>query len=201
MNRKLFNQPINKILWVDLEMTGLSPTDDLILEVGAIVTDWNFKEIATYHGVVKNKLSLINQRMQLNSVFWDKNVDSKFGLLQQNQSGKSLIKVQTELLTLINKNFKPNTLVLLAGNSIHIDRRFIIDKWPKLDARLHYRMLDVSAWKVVFEGKYHKKFAKPDSHRALDDIRGSITELQYYLGKLKYDMKTINQLQKSYSGL
>jgi oligoribonuclease len=56
---------------------------------------------------------------------------------------------------------------------------------PRFDARLHYRMLDVSAWKVVFEGKYKKKFSKPDAHRALDDIRGSIIELQYYLAKLK----------------
>jgi len=46
-------------------------------------------------------------------------------------------------------------------------------------------MLDVSAWKVVFDGKFNKKFAKPDAHRALDDIRGSITELKYYLSKLK----------------
>jgi oligoribonuclease len=185
MDRKLLNQPINRILWIDLEMTGLSPTDDLILEVGAIVTDWNFTEIATYHGVVKNKLAIINQRMDMNSTFWDNNPDSKSGLIKQNQTGKSSSKVQAELLEFVRKNFKPNVPVLLAGNSIHVDRRFIIAKWPKLDAKLHYRMLDVSAWKVVFDGKYKKKFAKPDAHRALDDIRGSIMELQYYLTKLK----------------
>ena len=66
-----------------------------------------------------------------------------------------------------------------------MDRWFIIEKWPKVDARLHYRMLDVSAWKVVFEGKFKDKFAKPNVHRANDDIRGSIAELQYYLAKLK----------------
>jgi len=54
-----------------------------------------------------------------------------------------------------------------------------------LSKRLHYRMLDVSAWKVVFEGKYGKKFAKPEDHRALEDIRGSIMELKYYLKKVK----------------
>ena len=166
-------------------MTGLSPTEDLILEVGAIVTDWNFTEIATYHGVVKNKLSIINQRMDMNSTFWINNPDSKSGLIKQNQAGKSSSKVQTELLEFVKKNFKLNVPVLLAGNSIHVDRRFIIAKWPKLDAKLHYRMLDVSAWKVVFDGKYKKKYAKPDCHRALDDIRGSIAELQYYLTKLK----------------
>jgi len=185
MDRKLINQPIKRILWIDLEMTGLSPTEDLILEVGAIATDWNFTEIATYHGVVKNKLSIINQRMNMNSSFWDNNPNSKTDLIKQNQTGKPSSKVQTELLEFVKKNFKSNVPVLLAGNSIHVDRRFIIAKWPKLDAKLHYRMLDVSAWKVVFDGKYKKKFAKPDAHRALDDIRGSIAELQYYLSKIK----------------
>lgn len=75
--------------------------------------------------------------------------------------------------------------VLLAGNSIHQDRKFIDRWWPKFSRRLHYRMLDVSAWKVVMEGKYKKKFAKPENHRALEDIRGSIEELRYYLSKVK----------------
>ena len=75
--------------------------------------------------------------------------------------------------------------ILLGGNSIHQDRRFIDQWWPALSKRLHYRMLDVSAWKVVFEGKFAKKFAKPEDHRALEDIRGSIMELKYYLKKVK----------------
>lgn len=185
MDRKLINLRINRILWIDLEMTGLFPNDDLILEVAAIVTDWNFKEIATYHGIVKNKTSLLNSRMALNSSFWDINLDSKAGLIEQNKTGKSLSVIEKELLAFVDKYFKSNVPVLLGGNSIHIDRRFIIAHWPKLDARLHYRMLDVSAWKVVFEGKFRNKFAKQGAHRALDDIRGSIVELQYYLSKIK----------------
>jgi oligoribonuclease len=187
MDKKTRNLKQERILWLDLEMTGLSPADDLILEVGAIVTDWDFNEIATYHGIVKNKLSLLKKRIAKNAVFWDFNPDSRDGLLKQNEDGRKLREVESELLRFIEKNFKDGVPVLLAGNSVHIDRRFIVEKWPKLDARLHYRMLDVSAWKVVFEGKYKKKFAKPDAHRALDDIRGSIMELQYYLklAKLK----------------
>jgi oligoribonuclease len=118
-------------------------------------------------------------------MFWDANPVSRDGLLDQNKDGKVLCAIEEELLDFINENFKSKTPVLLAGNSIHIDRRFIFEKLPRFDARLHYRMLDVSAWKVVFEGKYKKKFAKPDAHRALDDIRGSIIELQYYLAKIK----------------
>ena len=174
-----------RVLWVDLEMTGVEPTKDYILEVAAIVTDWNFKEVASYEGIVKNKESDIHKRMKLNAVFWDANPDSKNSLLSQNKDGKSLKVIEGELLKFIDENFKAGVPVLLAGNSIHMDRRFVINYWSKLDARLHYRMLDVSAWKVVFEGKYKTRFAKPDNHRALDDIRGSIAELQYYLAKLK----------------
>jgi oligoribonuclease len=185
MDKKLANLRQDRILWLDLEMTGLSPADDLILEVAAIVTDWDFKEIAIFQGVVKNKVLSLKKRLAKNASFWDVNPSSRDGLLKQNQDGESLCKIEDELLVFIDKHFKSEVPVLLAGNSIHIDRRFIVAKWPKFDARLHYRMLDVSAWKVVFDGKLNKKFAKFDAHRALDDIRGSITELQYYLAMLK----------------
>jgi len=174
-----------KILWVDLEMTGLDANNDLILEVAAIATDWDFKEIATYEGIVKNEDMTLEERLTANSVFWDANPESKKGLLAQNGHGKELSEVEDELLKFIDEHFDDEKPVLLGGNSIHMDRRFIVSQWARLDARLHYRMLDVSAWKVVFEGKYHKKFAKPEEHRALGDIRGSIMELKYYLTKVR----------------
>jgi oligoribonuclease len=174
-----------KILWVDLEMTGLDAKDDLILEVAAVVTDWDFNEIATYEGVIKNEDMTLEERLAANSVFWDANPDSKNGLLAQNNDGKDLVEVEDELLKFIDEHFDTEKPVLLGGNSIHMDRRFIVSQWPRLDARLHYRMLDVSAWKVVFEGKYKKKFVKPEEHRALGDIRGSIMELKYYLTKMR----------------
>ncbi|MNH33570.1 Oligoribonuclease [compost metagenome] len=108
------------------------------------------------------------------------------GLVKQNlEKGRSGRTIENELLAFIDEHFEANKPVLLAGNSIHQDRRFIVNEWRRLYARLHYRMLDVTAWKVVFEGKYRKKFAKPEEHRALGDIRGSIMELQYYLAKIK----------------
>ena len=185
MDKKTRNLHIDRVLWVDLEMTGVNPTKDLILEVAAIVTDWDFKEIATYQGVVGGKPATVRKRMAINASFWDAHPDSRDGLLAQNETGKSSSKIETELLDFINAYFKADVPVLLGGNSIHMDRRFIVAKWPKLDARRHYRMLDVSAWKVVFENKFKKKYAKPDAHRALDDIRGSIEELKYYLTKVK----------------
>jgi oligoribonuclease len=185
MDIKKRNVRPTRILWLDLEMTGLSAEKDLILEVAAIVTDWDFNEIATYEGIIKNSSRALKKRLSLNSTFWDANPDSRDGLLKQNQDGRSLKQIEKEIIAFIDDNFKAGVPVLLAGNSIHMDRRFIVSKWPKFDAKLHYRMLDVSAWKVVFDGKYKVKFAKPDNHRALDDIRGSILELQYYLARIK----------------
>lgn len=174
------------ILWIDLEMTGLDPIEDRIMEVAAIVTDWDFNEIASYEAVVKVGPRLVERRMKLEAKFWDANPEARDGLVKQNlEKGRSGRVIENELLAFVEKYFEKDTPVLLAGNSIHQDRRFIANEWSRLDAKLHYRMLDVSAWKVVFEGKFGKKFAKPGEHRALGDIRGSIMELQYYLTKLK----------------
>jgi len=183
MAENLKNTKFTRILWVDLEMTGLDPVNDPILEVAAIVTDWDFKEIATYEGVVKSDELTLQDRIAANA-FWKDHPTARDGLVAQNANGKDLTIVEEELLAFIEKNI-PDGLVLMGGNSIHMDRRFIVSQWPKLNAKLHYRMLDVSAWKVVFEGKYGKKFVKPEDHRALEDIRGSIAELKYYLSKVK----------------
>lgn len=174
-----------KILWIDLEMTGLDPIEDRILEVAAIATDWDFKEIATFEGVVKVGPRLVERRMKIGKDFWDANPEARDALIAQNLTGKNGRTVENELLAFIDEHFVDDKPVLLAGNSIHQDRKFIANEWSRLDERLHYRMLDVSAWKVVFDGKYKKRFAKPEEHRALGDIRGSIMELKYYLGKVR----------------
>ncbi len=171
------------ILWMDLEMTGLDPVLDRILEVGAVITDWDFNEIARYEAVKKVVPSLMKKRMV--GEFWDSYPGVRDALMAQNMTGKNGRTVENELLAFINEHIGSEEKVLLAGNSIHQDRRFITNEWPRLDERLHYRMLDVSAWKVVFEGKYKKKFAKPEAHRAIEDIQGSIEELKYYLKKIK----------------
>lgn len=178
------NQNVSKrLLWVDLEMTGLDPVEDRILEVAAIVTDWNLKEIAAYEAVKKVGPTVMKSRMI--GDFWDKFSEVRSALMAQNETGKNGRTVENELLAFIETHFEDDELILLAGNSVHQDRKFIDNEWPRLAKRLHYRMLDVSAWKVVFEGRYKKKYAKPEAHRALADIRGSIEELNYYLEKVK----------------
>ena len=180
-------KPAN-LLWIDLEMTGLDPIEDRILEVGVIITDWNFKEIATYEAAIKVGPRLVERRMIKGpaAAFFASVPETRDALIKQNlEKGRSGRTVENELLELLDKYFDPEKPVLLAGNSIHMDRRFIERDWGRLNSGLHYRMLDVTAWKVVFEGKYKKKFAKPEAHRALSDIRGSIEELQYYMKKVK----------------
>ena len=170
-----------KLLWVDLEMTGLDPEKDRILEVACIATGWNLEPIATLEDVVKVSLVLMKKRMV--GEFWEKNAKSRDALMAQNSEGASAREVEDRILEFLDKNFGAE--VILAGNSIHQDRKFIDREWPRLSARLHYRMLDVSAWKVYFEGAKGKKFVKPELHRALDDIQGSIDELKWYIGFFK----------------
>jgi len=170
-----------KLLWIDLEMTGLDPEKDRILEVAAIATDWDLEEMADYEGIVKVDDSLIKTRMV--GEFWEKNSESRDGLIRQNQDGETPAEIEDELLKFVDEWF--GNEVILAGNSIHQDRKFIDREWPRLAERLHYRMLDVSAWKVYMEGARGQKFMKRDLHRALDDIRGSIDELKWYASMLK----------------
>ena len=170
-----------KLLWIDLEMTGLDPKKDKILEVAAIATDMQLEEVARYEAVVKVDDKLMKSRMV--GDFWEKNSGSRDALIAQNASGKPVSEVEKALLDFLDKNFGKE--IYLAGNSIHQDRKFIENEMPELNSKLHYRMLDVSAWKIYFENALGKKFIKPENHRALDDINGSIEELKWYLTFLK----------------
>lgn len=170
-----------KLLWIDLEMTGLDPQRDKILEVAAIATDMQLNEIATFEAVVKVDEEAMKSRMV--GEFWEKNSKSRDALMAQNQDGKPVAEVEKELLEFVGQYFGQE--IYLAGNSIHQDRKFLELQMPELNKKLHYRMLDVSAWKIYFENALGKKFIKPENHRALDDINGSIEEFKWYLTFLK----------------
>lgn len=171
------------LLWVDLEMTGLDPTIDRIVEVGAVATDWSLNEVARYESAVHVDMGLIQQRMV--GEFWDKHSASRDQLIAASVDAQSATVVEQELLVFLDNHFDTDKPIYLAGNSIHQDQKFIEHEWPLLNKRLHYRMLDVSAWKLVFENRLNKKFTKPETHRAISDIEGSIDELTYYLGRVK----------------
>lgn len=173
------------ILWIDLEMTGLDPKADRILEVAAIITDWDFNEVATFESPAKVDSGLMKRRMV--GPFWEENSQSRDDLISQSKNAPETEEVEAKLIEFIKANFKDcaEEKILLGGNSIHQDRRFIRSEWKNLEKMLHYRMLDVSAWKVVMNAKFKRVFAKPEEHRALEDIRGSIYELKFYLKKVK----------------
>jgi len=170
-------------LWVDLEMTGLDPQKDVILEVGAEITDTDLKTLDTYEARVKQPHKTVVERMQKN-IWWKEFPANRDQFIEGLERGQTLKKVEQDLIALVEKHFD-GVPAILAGNSIYNDRLFIKQWMPALDLKLHYRMLDVSAWKVFMHAKHDLEFRKPEQHRAFDDIQGSIAELQYYLDWFK----------------
>lgn len=168
-----------KLLWVDLEMTGLDPAKDVILEVAAEVTDFNLKTQASYEARVHQNRKTVVTRMQAN-IWWRDFPKNRDDFLAKLDQGKQLEQVEQELIKLVDKHFGDEPAVL-AGNSIYNDRLFLKSWMPNLDLKLHYRMLDVSSFKIFMQGKYGEVFEKDSPHRAFDDIQASIAELQHYL--------------------
>jgi len=167
--------PTTKLLWVDLEMTGLDPQRHRVIEIAAEVTDFEFKTTASYEAVVFQSDEVLADAND-----WTKRQMAVNGLADKVQKGMPEADVARTFAALIKEQFGDEPAVL-AGNSIHQDRSFIRQWWPEVDALLHYRMLDVSSWKILMQAKYGVQFEKQEMHRALDDIHESIAELQFYL--------------------
>lgn len=168
-----------KLLWVDLEMTGLDAEKDVILEVAVEITDFTFKTLESYEArIVQDKDTVVN-RMQAN-IWWRDYPENRDDFLNKLDQGKPQAQVEQELIELVSKHFGDEPAIL-AGNSIHNDRNFLKFWMPNLDLKLHYRMLDVSSLKIIMQGKYGVVFEKQEVHRAFDDIQASIAELQHYL--------------------
>jgi len=172
-----------KLLWIDLEMTGLDPKKDPIIEVAAEVTDFDFKTLGTYESLVKQPQKVVEERMQAN-VWWKDYPENRDNFLKNIPLAPSSDQVEKELIAFVEKHFGSEPAIL-AGNSIHNDKKFIESWWPGLDLKLHYRMLDVSSLKIIMQGQGRGEYAKKDVHRAFDDIQASIAELQFYMEKLK----------------
>jgi len=173
------NTKPSKIFWVDLEMTGLDPAKDVILEIAAEITDMEFRTLTTYETTIKHPRDLVVKRMQANN-WWQGYPENREAFIEGLAKGKPLKTAEKELIQLLNEHFG-SELAVLGGNSIWNDRLFIRQWMPALDLKLHYRMLDVSAWKVFMHGRFDVEFKKPEVHRAFEDIQGSIAELEYYL--------------------
>ncbi|WP_347356850.1 oligoribonuclease [Bdellovibrio sp.] len=173
---------MNKLFWIDMEMTGLDVEKEVIIEVAAVVTDLNFKELATFETVVKQPQKFLD-----NMDAWNTEHHKKSGLTAKVPFGMEPDQVEAKLMDMVKKFFPdPNERPVLAGNSIMQDRLFINKYMPELAARLHYRMVDVSSWKVIINNKFKYVYQKSNKHRALEDIRESIQELRHYCDNLKF---------------
>jgi oligoribonuclease len=167
-------------LWIDMEMSGLDVQQCKILEVAAIVTDSRFAPLATYHAVVHQPPSVLAAMDD-----WCTKTHGDSGLTAAVAKGAPLAQVEEQLMLIVEKYFPASERPVLAGNSIGQDRKFIDAYMPTLSNRLHYRMVDVSSFKIVFQDLYHVRYEKRGTHRALDDILESIAELTLYLSHVR----------------
>lgn len=172
-----------KLLWLDLEMTGLEPAKDLILELAVEVTDMELKTLDSYEARIKQPRAAVLERMNKN-IWWRDFPENRDDFLEGLDSAKPIKTVEKDLIKIIDHHFGTDPVVL-AGNSIHNDRLFVKQWLPELELKLHYRMLDVTSFKIIMQSRYHVYFDKPEAHRAFEDIQASIAELQHYLGFMK----------------
>ena len=168
-----------KLLWMDLEFTDFDYPNSLMLEVSVEVTDFNFTTLGSYEARIKNDPDTLVSRFKVNS-WWQNFAHNRDDFIKNNDKGKDIREVEKELLAFVEQHFGDEPAIL-AGNSIHSDRALIKARWPLLDLKLHYRMLDVTSLKILMQGKFGMEFDKNNTHRAYDDIQASIAELQYYL--------------------
>uniref|UniRef100_A0A336M2I7 Probable oligoribonuclease n=1 Tax=Culicoides sonorensis TaxID=179676 RepID=A0A336M2I7_CULSO len=168
------------IVWIDMEMTGLDVKKDRIIEIACLVTDHELNVIAEGPNVIINQPDSL--LLHMNS--WCMKTHTESGLLKASQESK-ITEEQAEdmVLTFIQQYTKRNEAPL-AGNTIYMDRFFLIEQMPKIHNYLHYRIIDVSTIKELcqrWNPEMHKN-APPKKlvHRALDDILESIIELKYY---------------------
>jgi oligoribonuclease len=168
-----------KLLWVDLEMTGLDEKTDHILEIAAIITDSELKTLDQRHYIVYQPETVLE-----NMNDWCKTHHKKSGLTELIPTGLPLSEIEPVLVAWVEEHFGKKhgkDGAVLAGNSIHSDRRFIDAHMPAFANTLHYRMVDVSSFKEIFRDRYSLKYEKKNAHRAIGDLHESIAELDYYL--------------------
>jgi oligoribonuclease len=174
---------MTKLFWIDLEMTGLDVEKEVIIEVGAVVTDLKFKVLDTYHAVVKQPQKYLDAMDD-----WNTKHHRESGLTALVPTGKAPDRVEDDLIELLDIHFTDERPVL-AGNSIGQDRLFIDKYFKRFSKQLHYRMLDVTSWKLIFNNLYGLQSEKTGKHRAIDDIKESIEELKFYLSHIKAEPK------------
>jgi oligoribonuclease len=173
----------NNLIWVDLEMTGLNPEHDRIIEMATVVTDSDLNVIA------EGPVFAIHQEQSLLDGMddWNTKQHNGSGLVARVQESVYSEKMAEKAMLEFLKKHVPDGKSPMCGNSIWQDRRFLARYMPELENYFHYRMIDVSTLKELAQRwapKVYGGFQKDSRHLALDDIRDSIAELRYYRDKL-----------------
>lgn len=182
-----------KLFWVDLEMTGLDVETEVITEAAVLISDFKLNLLNLnsdgdknegFEAVIHYSEGELKQKFDSEeSGFWNSLPKERDKLIEACASSRlSLRDVEDSLIKIVEEFFNGEP-VILAGNSIRMDRMFIDKYMPRFAALLHYRMFDVSTLKIWIEGNNHPARKKLEKHRALYDIYESIEELRYYLKK------------------
>lgn len=171
-----------RLIWVDMEMSGLDPEKERILEVAIIVTDAHLNTITTAPVWVVHQDDPLLDAMDA----WNKGTHGRSGLIDKVKASiQDEASVEAECIAFLKKYIKAG-IAPMCGNTIGQDRRFMAKYMPKLEAYFHYRNIDVSTLKELCK-RWHpelvKGFAKNQAHTALADIQESIEELKYYREK------------------
>jgi oligoribonuclease len=172
----------NRLIWMDLEMTGLDSQKDVILEIGAVVTDSNLDIVAEAPTIIINYSPEILAGIDE----WSKSHHEASGLLERvRQSPIDCRQAENMMLSFISQHCIKGVSPL-CGNSVWQDRLFLIKHMPTLEAFFHYRIIDVSSVKELV-GRWYSflpPYEKAMAHRSLSDIKESIEELKYYRSKV-----------------
>lgn len=168
------------LVWLDLEMTGLDPNQDVILEIACIITNNDLEPIAYGPSIVIQQPKTVLDTMDK----WCITQHGKSGLTDKVlHSTVTIQDAEKQVLDFVKKYCKPQTAPL-CGNSIHQDRAFLRVYMPELYNFFHYRIIDVSSIKEIIRRWYPEDktsyFFKPDNHRAFEDVKSSINELSHY---------------------
>ena len=169
----------NNLVWIDMEMTGLQPDSDRIIEIALLVTDAQLALLATGPVLVVHQPDSVLEAMDT----WNQSVHKKSGLIERVRASiQTEAQAESEAIAFLAR-YVPAAGSPMCGNSICQDRRFLARWMPKLEAYFHYRNLDVSTLKELvrrWKPEAVKGFAKEGKHEALADILESIEELKYY---------------------
>lgn len=167
------------LLWLDMEMTGLDPSTDRIIEVALVVTDSQLETVAEAPVLVVRQPDVVLEAMDN----WNKATHGRSGLIEKVKvSTLTEADVEARMIDFLREHVPQNTSPM-CGNSICQDRRFLARWMPRLEAYFHYRNLDVSTLKELckrWKPDVAKGFNKSSKHEALADVHESIEELKYY---------------------